>query len=344
MKQMLWLAMGVILSLAFALPTAAQDAPGIPDDAINAFPAPNVTPLGVDYGLLGEHTYRRVLDATSIYDAPDGDMIETLDAGYNYVSVWQFSDGWAQIGVDRWVREDALSGTVYPSGFSGVLIPESGMPYTVAWMLVNIRGSSQPGLVAEASQPMLNRYQLVNIYATATQLVNIYATATIGDWDWYQVGINQWVKQTNVARILPTPRPEGATTHRWVSIDLYEQVIIAYDGDRPVFASLVSSGLPQWSTNEGVFNVWLPLERTEMSGSEGQPDFYYLEDVTNTLYFDGPIALHGTYWHNSFGYRHSHGCVNLSLIDSDWLMAWAAPEWDGEQGMSVYVYSSGEYV
>ena len=43
-----------------------------------------------------------------------------------------------------------------------------------------------------------------------------------------------------------------------------------------------------------------------------QDDFYYLEDVPWTMYFDEARALHGAYWHNGFGYPHSHGCVNLS--------------------------------
>jgi hypothetical protein len=80
-----------------------------------------------------------------------------------------------------------------------------------------------------------------------------------------------------------------------------------------------------------------------MSGSEGQTDFYYLEEVPWTMYFDRSIAMHGTYWHNSFGYRHSHGCVNMSITDAHWLYEWAAPEWNGESGMAVYVWSSGEY-
>jgi hypothetical protein len=327
----------LIAILMAAVPAFAQDQQpppvGLPADQINAFPAPNVTPLGVDYNLLSQYTYRRVLEAAEIYDAPNGAAVETLDAGYNYVSVWQFKDGFAQIGVDRWISEDKLSGEIYPSGFNGVLLPEDGTPYTVAWMLVNIRGSERPGYVAAATQPILNRYQLVNIYSSVV----------IDGWRWYQVGVSQWVKQTNVAKILPAGRPEGITTNRWVSIDLYEQVAIAYEGDRPVFATLVSSGLPQWATREGVFNVWLPLDSTSMSGSEGQSDFYYLEDVPYTLYFDRAIALHGTYWHNSFGYRHSHGCVNLSIIDAHWLYEWAAPEWNGEAGASVHVYSSGDY-
>jgi len=45
------------------------------------------------------------------------------------------------------------------------------------------------------------------------------------------------------------------------------------------------------------------------------------------------IALHGAYWHETFGYTHSHGCVNLSVSDSKWLY----DNWVDE-GTTVYVY------
>jgi hypothetical protein len=37
------------------------------------------------------------------------------------------------------------------------------------------------------------------------------------------------------------------------------------------------------------------------------------------------IALHGTYWHNNFGSRMSHGCVNLPNPAARWLYRWITP-------------------
>ena len=96
----------------------------------------------------------------------------------------------------------------------------------------------------------------------------------------------------------------------------------------PVFATLVSSGLKDWPTNEGLFHVYVRYPRTLMSGREGKPDFYSLQEVPWTQYFDHDIGLHGTYWHDGFGYRHSHGCVNLSITDAHWLYNWASSEID----------------
>ena len=38
--------------------------------------------------------------------------------------------------------------------------------------------------------------------------------------------------------------------------------------------------------------------------------------------YDG-IAIHGTYWHHNFGHPMSHGCVNASTPDAQWLYNWA---------------------
>jgi len=66
-----------------------------------------------------------------------------------------------------------------------------------------------------------------------------------------------------------------------------------------------------------------------------------------TMYFDDQIALHGAYWHDGFGFRRSHGCVNLTITDAHWLFHWAESEYDygaGDMvGPAVFVYSSGVY-
>lgn len=108
-----------------------------------------------------------------------------------------------------------------------------------------------------------------------------------------------------------------------MSIDLYEQALIAYDGDTPVFATLISSGLPGNDTNEGLFRVWADLPQDRMSGFAGAPNAYDLSGVPWVMYFDDSISLHGTYWHNNFGYRRSRGCVNMSISDARWVFEWA---------------------
>jgi lipoprotein-anchoring transpeptidase ErfK/SrfK len=53
-------------------------------------------------------------------------------------------------------------------------------------------------------------------------------------------------------------------------------------------------------------------------------DDYFLPDVPYTMYYSGYFAIHGTYWHHSFGTPMSRGCVNMDTNDAEWLYNWAS--------------------
>ena len=334
----------VLLSLTIGMtPTMyAQDSClasicGIGQSAIDAYPHPNVTPLVIDDELIHDREYRQINEAVTIYDAPAGESVESLGAGYNFVTVLEEVDGWLKIDDGKWISAITVEEAYTPSRFAGVQMPEQTLPYTMAWTLRHLRGAETPGGEESPNNRFLYRYSRVNIYATVE----------VDGSNWYQIGANQWVHQFKVAKLLPMSRPEEVDTHKWISVDLYEQVAIAYEGETPVFATLVSSGLSDWPTSEGLFHVYVRFTRTLMSGAYSQPDFYYLQEVPWTMYFDGDIALHGAYWHDGFGYRKSHGCVNMTVTDAHWLFNWSEDEFDFRNedyiGPAVYVYSSGDY-
>jgi L,D-transpeptidase catalytic domain/LysM domain len=114
-------------------------------------------------------------------------------------------------------------------------------------------------------------------------------------------------------------RPQG---EKWIDVNLTSQTLIAYEHQTPVFRTRVSSGLPQYPTVAGTFQIYLKYEKADMSGGAGD-DAYYLPDVPYIMYFHGNYGLHGTYWHNNFGTPMSHGCVNLATPDAQWLFNWA---------------------
>ncbi len=120
-----------------------------------------------------------------------------------------------------------------------------------------------------------------------------------------------------------SPRPAGVgETERWIDVNLSTQTLVAYEGDTPVFETLVSSGLPQWPTVTGQFRTYMKYESQTMNGYLLGYD-YFLPDVPYVMYFYEDYAIHGTYWHNSFGTPMSHGCVNVSTPDAGWLFGWA---------------------
>ncbi|GAB4518882.1 MAG: hypothetical protein OHK0046_27090 [Anaerolineae bacterium] len=314
---------------------------GLAAEIIEAYEAPEFEQLFVDQDLLHDRTYVQVTGAMNVYDAPGGNILRTLDAGFNFMTVMDRQGDWVMINPNEWVPASSLTYTNHVvSEFTGIFLPEEPLEYTPAWMLINAYPSKEPGGEPRESNGMHYRYTRVDIFASAE----------VDGWRWYQIGPDKWVHQTHVAKVQPLERPEEVTTERWVGIDLYEQVLIAYEGDTPIFATLVATGLPRWPTYEGTFNIYWRRVRDDMTWGTPGDDFYYLEDVPWTMYFDEGRALHGAYWHDGLGYRRSHGCVNLSITDAHWLYQWVAEDFEKlnspeiEEGPAVHVYSSDTYI
>ena len=136
-----------------------------------------------------------------------------------------------------------------------------------------------------------------------------------------------FVRDTAVRVVAQANRPRPiALEERWIRVDLDRQTLTAYEGDSPVFATLVSSGLPDHATPSGVYRLHAKHVSTTMADNVGDEGAYSIEDVPWTMYFLGSFALHGAFWHNRFGHPRSHGCVNLAPRDARWLFFWTLPE------------------
>jgi hypothetical protein len=128
-------------------------------------------------------------------------------------------------------------------------------------------------------------------------------------------------------RVVPhTPRPAFVPpAARYLAISLSTQTLVAYDGPRPIYATLISSGREGFATPTGIYRIQHKHISTTMDGEAGSDESYRIEDVPWTMYFAGSVALHGAFWHERFGQPRSHGCVNLAPKDAQWLFAWASP-------------------
>ncbi len=163
-------------------------------------------------------------------------------------------------------------------------------------------------------------------------IVQVYDTQTANGVDWNMIGPDQWVEARIMAMVTPNPTPpEGVTTARWIDIDLAEQTLTVYENNQLVFATVIASGLEPFWTRPGLFQIYLKKE-TETMRNNDPTDYYYLDNVPWTMYFDKARALHGAYWRTRFGYPQSHGCINLSVGDAHWLFNWA------HEGDYVYVH------
>jgi LysM repeat protein len=271
---------------------------------------------------VSSYTYARVVQENApVYGHP-GDAAEgvppqrTLGTGFIWVSIQDrvsyAGEDYYQINAGEYVSVDALS-LYAPSTFHGVALA-AGPERPFAWILQPVQPLFTPGGEINPDAPLYRRYDLVQIFATEDQ----------GEQVWYLIGPDQWINQIYVGKVAPASRPEGVAPDAfWVEVNLFEQTLAAYEGDQMVYATLISSGLPGWDTPPGLFQVWLKVAVGKMSGGYNRPDYYFLEDVQWTMYFNQDIGLHTAYWHDGFGYKHSHGCVNLPPLDARWLFEWA---------------------
>jgi hypothetical protein len=234
-----------------------------------------------------------------------------------------------------------------------------------------IRDVGEWGFWGEISQPYTEAY--VEPSTSAEKVYRFYGSTVyhvveafeddLGS-GWYKVFDEfpmqdppyQWVLAKDVRRI---PREEMAPIRPFVGqkrieVDLDRQRLTCYEGERPVFTTLVSSGIGvqqiqievevdgvktlqtinvDLATHAGETNVLLKQPSRHMTNRPMKPgdpgplvEMFDLPGIPWNLFFDqSGTAIHGTYWHNDFGVKRSHGCLNVSTSAARWVYRWAYP-------------------
>jgi len=111
----------------------------------------------------------------------------------------------------------------------------------------------------------------------------------------------------------------SASGEIWMDVNLSTQYMIVYQGDNVLARTYVSTGRPGFLTPTGTYYINRKVPVKDMTGTLGG-EYYYVHDVPSVMYFTNRgHAIHGAYWHNNFGYRMSHGCINLPVNFASWL-------------------------
>lgn len=178
---------------------------------------------------------------------------------------------------------------------------------------LNIR--AEPNIGAEIVETTYARHTLT-VYESVTNIPE--------DSRWYRIGNERYVA---AAYVEPFVASEPAETFegRWVDVNLSTFYATAYEGDTPVYSALITAGRGD-RTPRGTFWVFYRVRNETMDSAtvgipEGDPEYYYLENVEYTQYFKpGGFALHGNYWTppDQFGAFSSNGCIGLMNGDAAW--------------------------
>lgn len=156
------------------------------------------------------------------------------------------------------------------------------------------------------------------------------------DVPWYELpddvsGATYYVRAYAVRLVTPeeiTPiSPEIPLEQKRIVIDLKDERVTAFENNRMVFSTLVSTGLKEGSTPFGTFmtNRKRPYRRMVLQTGNKNVD-YDLPGVPWVSYItlDG-VALHGAYWHSNWGNKMSNGCINMRPEDAKWIYRWSDP-------------------
>jgi hypothetical protein len=106
------------------------------------------------------------------------------------------------------------------------------------------------------------------------------------------------------------------------------QTLSCYEGNTEVFYCRVSTGYGErFSTPTGDQAVSWKIFSIHMAANTGSDSGYDTMAVPWPVFFNtnAGAAIHGTFWHNDFGVRRSHGCVNVAPEDAKWIFRWTAP-------------------
>jgi lipoprotein-anchoring transpeptidase ErfK/SrfK len=155
---------------------------------------------------------------------------------------------------------------------------------------------------------------------------------TVDDRVYYETDKGFFVRDIDVAVVsLPKVPSDVTNGEHWIDVDLSSQALVAFEGDKPVYATVVSTGRhnadpeKDHRTVEGSFRIREKHITTTMDDDGASDGTYRIEDVPWVMYFEKSFALHGAFWHSSFGREKSHGCVNLTPHDARRLFLWAGP-------------------
>jgi len=164
------------------------------------------------------------------------------------------------------------------------------------------------------------------------ETLDVLEQREFGGHRWYRYAADAWLSDRDARAPTPAPVPsELRPRERWLDVDIASQVLTAYVGDQPVFATLVSTGRGNdgsvLATPRGTHRLWVKLRGSNMDNldDESAAENYAIQAVPWVMYFERGYGLHGTFWHRAFGSKHSHGCVNLTPLDAERLFGWTSP-------------------
>ncbi|HLT37405.1 MAG TPA: L,D-transpeptidase family protein [Enhygromyxa sp.] len=298
----------------------------------NKPPAPGLAPTLADERRV-PHSYAYVAsDGVPMYsgyaDVDAGIPSRPLTDGMSLVVSRTLEyDGrqWIQTGDGALVPREGVRFGGQGSEWAGVELSGDYTGPSFAW--TNLKSTS----VRAAPDPKAERVLKLPLRTRVPLLERADAP---GGKSFWRVGDSLWIDAAELnevhvtaavpGEVLEDWRAANTGNDQWIDVDLGEQTLVAYRGGRAVFATMISSGRSV-ATPRGNYPIWAKVAATTMANQAYEDSPYMVQGVPWVLLFQGHNALHGAYWHNGFGHRKSHGCVNLAPRDARYVFERTGP-------------------
>jgi len=316
-----WLLVGPLAYVCSDRVKLSADPPGV-DESIHPTPADAMPYKYYFVGKDGGDAYAK------LSDADDETPAEQLERGWSIAGVSEVSYKGATYVITRKGRyiPRAQLGAATPTAFHGETVSGS---LDLGWILpdkASVLNDAKPNAKVVGTR-------------TRLQKVDVLERKTLNKEEFLRIGEGLWIRGRDARVPTSAPAPtEVAPGARWIDVELATQTLVAYEGEKPVFATVVSTGKAPGSTPKGVHKIWVKLRSSTMSNADDAKDTtddaqpFSIEDVPWVQYFSNGVAIHGAFWHRKFGQVHSHGCVNLAPLDAMRLFDWSLPRlpkgWD----------------
>jgi len=265
-------------------------------------------------------------------DQPD----QELEAGWGIAIVEQRAvngESWGLTNHGRWVTMRSLV-PARPSAFHGEEIHDGKMDFawvvaerTVARSIGKAAKNKPPGAASTTASTTHVRFEVVPW--REERVIGSTSMTRISD-DGAEP--EAWLPSKDLAHPSIAALPADLLTgERWIDVELGSQTLVAYEGELPVFSTLLSSGIgaqgSDTATPRGLHRLWVKLASSDMGNLEREDvdQHYSIEDVPFVQFFDHAVGLHGAFWHRDFGRVRSHGCVNLAPLDAARLFDFTLP-------------------
>ena len=128
--------------------------------------------------------------------------------------------------------------------------------------------------------------------------------------------------------------PDVDPNNKRITANLDTQTLSCFEGNTEVFFCQISSGQKydasgqisdKLATPVGNLLTHWKIISLNMTAGSFQSGYSTPAVPWSTMVSGDGIAIHGAFWHNGFGEKRSHGCINVTPEDAKWIFRWTTP-------------------